>query len=170
MSSTSSRKPVRAFWLGAWASLFLLLADISYGGYLLELHRFAQAAPIYAAVKARFGTSLAALGFVCLAALAPMSLAGLWLGISGLGRDGFVARLACLTGLMLSAGALWYAASGLLLIYAGMIVLLCSPQAPSVWDKLFAVFFLLLPLTAFIFCHLAGLARKVRTAPQQNDL
>lgn len=166
---TIKRKSGYALLLSFWAAVLVILSDAAYGGCLLKLQQYEWAAPAYQWLAEHTGYAYANLGFFALYLSLTFALAGCLLGLSVLLQGSFLYKPLGIISTVLSSAALWYAAPSWFLTGCGMAMLLLSPHTHTIWDRVFALFLLLMPLSAFYICKRAsGLPKPV--AHTTNDL
>lgn len=169
MSAITKRKAGYAVLLSFWGAVLVILSDAVYGGYLLKLQQYAWAAPVYQWLEIHIGYSLADFGFFTLYLSLTLALAGCLLGLAVLWQGSFGFKLLGLISTILAGASLWYAAPSWFLTGCGMAMLLLSPHTHSIWDRVWALCLLLLPLTAlYIYTRVSKLPKP--TAKTPNDL
>lgn len=169
MPTIYKRKAGYAILLSFWSAVLVILADAAYGGYLLKLQQYEQAALAYQWLALHTGYSLTNLGFFALYLSLPLALAGCFHSLSVLCFGGWLYKPIGLISMILAGASLWYAAPSLLITGYGLALLLISPHTHSLWDRIFALCMLLTPFAAVLLCRLAAPKPGV-PINQKNDL
>lgn len=169
MPTTYTRKAGYAILLSFWSAVLVILSDAAYGGYLLKLQQYEQAALAYQWLALHTGYSLTNLGFFTLYLSLPLALAGCFHSLPVLCYGGWLYKPIGLISMLLAGASLWYAAPSLLMTGYGLALLVISPHTHSLWDRIFAICMLLIPFSAVLLCRLAAPKPSLSVKPT-NDL